>query len=1425
MKKILMILSVRAYAIALCVLLGAQSVFAVYFETIEANKDFYIYNVSAKKYIKNNNGQLVMTDLSNASTWQFSRTSGNVSVKNGSHYIKAKGAEGDKYGTKYPGESATGAVTLETSSNEMKIGGDVNGYTFSVNEFYVGWFGSGSGSYTYYFAHNGSKFLTNQSSKSDQSKWQLVSKRQLDNTITLSPASLALEAIQGGGPSSSQFYVNYDGNPTSIILTDGTNTLTISSPDADGQHTVLVSYQVDASGTQTFTLTDGSNAANKTIFSFAAGASASLGLTVSTTAASGDAIEADKKTMTIKGTVSTLKHQYIDWTQDFSALSLTTAPITLNAVAKTVGDTTTGKTIAYSLSSTGVVKIVNNILYVLSEGTTTITAKVAKDATYIGAEKSLMIHVSGVPDSAATITPDNASSTGIYTGTIGGPSETYAFHRAKRQVDLQRCFDNGGQALFDSLYIFGVTTNTDGVFVSYIGSDGVTYNDVPRVNSPRIETDSHGNVIAKYPCNATTPCYVFAKKGNTYVHTRTFDATKTRYDWGTKQNDKHIYFTGYCPFAYMGVTPTEEGWMYFTGGNTNVDIYLDSCQIMGRYKTQSGMNTGYEQYILKLYADVTTLGGEKPNNSFMSGSSAPFVFTSTTKNEGQSYKPHIHIAGKNHLEGQVGSYITQTLGIVDMVLTTLEMDAGISDIYTYSSPIVIKPTELGQYTDLELTDVWKDNTITNGYLKLNANKGAYPTEKVPVVDLGSNYGSLTINGGQYLMRNAAADGNYACNLAVSYRLFPKVVEKAGQKVLLHLYGFGGDMTDSKVTINSGTFMMYKNMYPGDQGYLGEGYYIDQDNFLDLRLPAGNGAGNGASRINGGTFNGISNVSFCSTVISTGASPKNALEYWLCMQEVEVTEWNEDGSAKFVIPSPFIDAYDADTLSYSLVSDLAAVGGASLYGAQSANAYVRNDSSFVCLLLPGDACGEDGCTDCKYQKEAIIFQWATTIPEFNISKEISEGQRDEIQMGGPYTVKVKPSGENVQYQTNQLLYVDFEGLENCEVELTTQKATISFKDTTMPRGQFGNSEEYEIQKHLNLLKTVQADTWYTFTAPFDIHDVSVVETLSEKQMEKMTRSEALDKQAQENVMIFYDIQHFVIPTEEGRASTMTFKTAIADPTISRGAITLTHYNGSNLMTANYYLYELNPDSLNTEGEFGTDATGRSLNIDWTPVKRNTGDTIMYKGKTYAMQFPFCPMCNDLESRTYYDYWSNKMILFHGNGPQWVSGKDKHNGIKETSVSSGSATLVGNSTFADMTNVAGYVHKYTTLEGEKNPGDWFVLETGATVKPTQGYLLYNGGSNGMPTRISRSGEMIYDNNSTTTGIDGIPTIADRTALMILGSIDGFNILSLREQMVTVYNLQGHVIFHQYMSEGQQIHIATAPGVYVVKGESETIKVMVE
>lgn len=1422
MKKILSTTLLRTLAIV-CGLFGyVLTSYAYYDEEIEANKEFYIYNVANGKYLKNNNGAPVLVkNVEDASPWIFSKTSGSVSLRNEGNYLKIDRAHGIELTTKIlwwnisyetdPGATTNGEVTIDQNESKFTLGEDEGGYYM----YLIGEYGHGllSNARTgYFFLSNNLKAVqtTSLTVPNDAARWRLVSKRQVDNTISLSTESISLDAIEGGAPAESQFYINNSGKILSIILANGSNKLEISSPANPAP--IKVAFQVAKNGLKTITIS-GANDANA-IYSFDPSTDASVTLTVSTTAASGNAKDADQKQITIKGNVVELTEQYIDWIQNFTTLSPTDEPISLTAVAKTTGGKPTDRTIEYTLASEGVVRLENNILYVIREGTTSIKASVAKDETYVGAEKTLDIKVSGLPASATDITQSNATTTGIYTGTVGGPYSSYAFHRGKTAVNLEKCFNSSGEALFDTLYVFGVTSNTDGEVVTYMGADGVQYNNVPKINTPD----------ASIGCNATTPCYVFAKTNDTtYTHTRTFDATQTRYDWEDKQVGKHLYFTGYCPFAYMGITPTDEGWMYFKGGNTTLDVYLDNCEIMGRFKTQKGRNNpiDYENYTLWL--QVTDFSGTNPNVSFMSGSSSPFVFTSLTKQTGESYKLSIHIAGRNHLQGQQGSYIKETWGKgytnIMGVEAEVQMNAGIGSVFTYSAPITLKPADLGNKTDFVLTDIWADKSITNGYLHLDATKPTNSNaEKVVAIDLGSPNGSLTINGGQYHLRNAAADGTYACNLAVGYRVFSKTVEKEGMTALLHLYGFGGDMADSKVIINSGTFTMYKNMYYNgldakrDSTYLGEGYYKDQDNFLDLRLPAGNGT----SQINGGTFNGISNVLMCTKVTTTGASPINGADYWLCLQDVPVTGTNPDGSATFDIPAPFVDAYDNGVV-YNLVSGKDNVVNASAYGAQSANAVNKDGTSIVRLLLPGDACGEGECVDCKYQKEAIIFQWATAIPKFEASKNMGTSENpqwESVNVGGAVDVKIAGEGEDIVYQTNQLLYVDCAGMENYSMDLVEQGAKLSFDDPNMPRGQFTNENNYQIEDHLNILKSVQADTWYTFTAPFNVHDISVIET-NEKTIDvkDRKRSDALQLQAEDNLNIFYDLQDFIIPTAEGRASSLILTDLLkANSSMpNRVRQPLTHYNGENIMIANYYLYELENEVFSTTG------TGENLDITWTPVKRDSGDTIMYQGKTYAIQFPWCPMCNDLDKRDYYDYWSNKLILFHGNGPQEVWGTDKQSSLA-SAPAAGSATLAGNSTFADMTLAAeaGYVHVHNMTD------DYFELNRSAyTVKPTEGFLLYKSGSSKMPARISRSGQMEYDENVEA----GLPTIGERSTIMLFGAMDGFEVLSLGEQLVTVYNLQGNIVFQKYMAAGEQIYVHTGSGIFIVRGENESIKIMVD
>ena len=1007
--------------------------------------------------------------------------------------------------------------------------------------------------------------------------------------------------------------------------------------------------------------------------------------------------------------------------------------------------------------------------------------------------------VKATPNVPETITVEDLPYLGLYTGTNKFIQDDPIYgtfpYSEKRLIDLSKTFDAYGSPLFDELYIFGVTTNTE-------GGDAI--------NLPS----------TKLGCNAKTPLYVYTKSGNEYVKTAEYDAVSTRFDHGASKNGQHLYFTGYCPFAYMGVNATEEGWMYFKDdGNEEkrtVDIYLDNCEIMGRYKTPTGMNANYNKYTLILTADIGTLGGTEPNNSFLFGASSPFIFTSARISSSEPYQPTIHIAGQNHLQGQLGSLITNTEGHVDLGITSVTMDAGINNVYTYSAPITIKPLDLSTFTDLVMTDIWKDNTITNGYLKLDATKPTNSNaEKVVAIDLGSKNGSLTINGGQYHLRNSAADGTYACNLAIGYRRFSKLVEKdvpifgGAVKVLLHLYGFGGDVADCKVIINSGTFTMYKNMYMSGTTPLGSEYYKDLENFLDLRLPAGEGK----SQINGGTFNGISNVLMCSRVITTGASPENARGNWLCLQDVTIPVENQqpNGTATFDIPDPFHKGYGSDpkAVCYNMTNGDLVVQGRE-YGAQSLNFYEKDidgdseNEKVVSLLLPGQACRDD-CVDCEYQKEAIIFQWATAIPRFQAAKTVN-GKVIDVNVGGSINVEETPLGEDMEYKTTQLLYMDCAGMENYSMNLAAQGATLTFDDKNLPRGQVGNENDYWILRHLNILKSVQADTWYTFTAPFDVHDISVIET-SENTIKNKTRTEALELQAKDNLQLLYGWQDVLIPNEEGRASSFTLEALLGTRRKK-----LVHYDGTNIMTANYYLYELENEVFSTTG------TGENLAITWKPVKRSAGEPLMYQGKTYAIQFPWCPMCNDLETRTYYDYWSNKMILFHGKGPQTVLGTTGQSSLS-TAPAAGSATLAGNSTLADMTlakNTA-YVHNMTN--------DYFELNNAQyVVKPTEGFLLYNPGASPMPARISRSGKIEYDEN-VETGVDGVPTINDRTSLMLFGAYDGFEILSLCEQLITVYNLQGNIIFQQYMAEGEQVYVGTGAGIFVVRGESETIKVMVE
>ena len=964
------------------------------------------------------------------------------------------------------------------------------------------------------------------------------------------------------------------------------------------------------------------------------------------------------------------------------------------------------------------------------------------------------------------ITYTNHSTLKFYTGTEADQS-TSAFYKEKTKIDLSSTFASDGQPLFDVLYMFGVTVSKDGKVINE-----------PKLGAPKVA------------CNASTPCYVYKKNGTKYVFDSEVDATQARFDHGTNMNEKKLYFTGYCPFANIGAQTSDEGWMYFTGSrNAKLDIYLDNCEILGKYRSGDGSANFSKFPTNYVNFTVSTLTQE------LSGVSSIFVFEGMDNN---GYNPTIHIKGTNHLKGQFG-YITELLAFGNPLD---ELGVGRKqNIVTYSAPITLKT--LQGKVNLVMDDLWPQGAasrITNGFLRLDAYKytqSGNTAEKCPSIDLGTESGKLTINGGQYCLRNnASLDGNYTSNLAVCYR---KYVEAS----IVTLYGFGNDMTEAPVIINSGTFTMYPNMF----GKVGEQYYLD-DNFMDLRLPYGAGS----SKINGGTFNEIANVVLCSNVTSSGASPINSHKEWLCLQDVVVTDDLTDANPVTSITLPdYMLTWGIADVAQDLTADgaMTALEEGEAYGGQSLNAYKKDDKTIVRLLLPGDALCENGCEGCVKREEAIYRNWAFAIPKVTMSGALAG------EIGGEIEIETQSGGENtVSVIVNQLMYVDMLGLENMTISSIDSETSIQVKNKTQPRGQIINSGEYKISEHLNLLKVVEADQWYCFTAPFNINTVSVLEVWEDKVSQQETKALAEEMQFAANSDFWIGIRSYLLPNGNRYGSALTFEAMVSDKERKAKLIPLIHYNGENLMTANYYLYELEQE------EFGTSGTRENLAIKWKPVKRdNASDPLMYQGKTYAIQFPWCPMCNDLDSRDYYDYWSKKFIRFYGKGDQTLSGSNEHNSILATTPNPNHATLVGNYTLKDMNLDAneGYVHNTTNDYFELNTSDY-------VVKPTEGYMLYNSSTSRMPERISRSGKMIYSDN-TTTDTEGVPTISDRTSLMLFDAMDGVEILSLSEQVVLVYNLQGNLIFRQQMTAGEQIYVATGSGIFVVRGESETIKVMVD
>ena len=237
----------------------------------------------------------------------------------------------------------------------------------------------------------------------------------------------------------------------------------------------------------------------------------------------------------------------------------------------------------------------------------------------------------------------------------------------------------------------------------------------------------------------------------------------------------------------------------------------------------------------------------------------------------------------------------------------------------------------------------------------------------------------------------------------------------------------------------------------------------------------------------------------------------------------------------------------------------------------------------------------------------------------------------------------------------------------------------------------------------------------------------------------------------------------------------------------------------------------------------------------------------------MQFPHNIIGGTHDPSKQWDYWTGKYLLIEstsktgeGDDVHTISGTDyKASGLFGAGVGSGYATMRGNATFAELTelespttNTSLWTVKKkanqdveikdedgtTTTTVKRDVHEFVPMGEDASLSPAEGMIVANftPPANMRARSINyRTGEVTYekiDDNNPGLG-SGIPTIMGDLSLMVVPTPEGLTITPLKEQHVMLFDAEGKMIFSKYMSEEESVSLPT--GVYVVRGEYEQVK----
>lgn len=866
-----------------------------------------------------------------------------------------------------------------------------------------------------------------------------------------------------------------------------------------------------------------------------------------------------------------------------------------------------------------------------------------------------------------------------------------------RQRSFEHTFDNGGSPLFDILYVFGVSRNTDDVLVTENGIPYYKLNDA---------TDAAGS-------NYKIPCYIYTKNGSRYEWSKTIENMNVSNKLAdfklTGANGQKLYFTGTCNYATVGYTSADDGVFHVTGASDKrVDIYLERCSISSRSKMRYGkINGGVGTFDSYYTTDLPQ------------GAGGVFVFE-CTDTQSAGFSPYVHIRDYNYLKSVEG----------------IPHNSG--GDWQWSAAIEVKVSNLNSYTNLTLDDLWPvsatESIHTNGQLDF-----AVRNKWSRSINIGSANTVLTFNGGYYRFApiNAAATGSSYNNfMPVGYSAF-------GEKT----YGIGEEQIKGTVIINDGTFGL-TDAIPSDNSTHTCDDSPYKSNSSHLRFPKN-------TMVNGGSFL-LPLVACGSSTEYPGQTINNRYGDNLVEESIESTGTTDDGVAII-------------TMSEAINQYYIAKGDERGYGMQSIRA--KGDGS-VTTMLPASVLGVD---DLRGYNN---YPWVFSAPAM-------QGQMNAFVKAQVSMNQNAPSGPKDAIQN--FLHVEIDNYTREELKNFEPATAAGVKISVTGSDNYSsitNTDDYTIRKALTMMIPIVADHWYTFTAPFDINKVSIMEIVPEDDLVEIADSdidEALAQQGHAMVdFMAYIVKNvftgsFTIPmygTFKFQSKSYTFRQLFDQYKTSVGATIepLKAYSGPTDWSANYFLYEPSVDGKHRSNYWTL--TNGNLNVNWIPAQPETENEqtyVMRRGRTYAMQFPYCPGCRaaiedqfkkgliDHGYEEEWDYWTGKYLVLEGDGPQTIWGS---NSLRDNELASfntaNQAAFRGNASFGKTTlNHTSYPNLYYHNEVDGEFHDYF-RQTGASyiAKPGQGFLLVNGAGGSAPARS-------YPFQAPTTGAEvnrttGIPTI---------------------------------------------------------------------